>query len=79
MTYTEYKYILSKISKVEKANNAMGLERVKLFYIKGRTIGLWKRNHPDLPYVIKINNVICAESDYIGDANRLYNEIIRAA
>lgn len=41
--------------------------------LDGTEIGLFERNHPDLPYAVTVNGKIILYADHIADAYREYN------
>lgn len=53
------------------------LTRVYATTINGIEFGLYERHNPDTPYVILVDRQIIMAVDYIGNANRLYNQTIR--
>lgn len=53
------------------------LVRVYATIVNDIVFGLYERRNPDTPYVILVDGQIIMAVDYLGNANRLYNQTIR--
>lgn len=48
----------------------------RIYYNKETNVGLYERNEPDMPYVIKLGKQILGCCDCLADAYRFYNNIV---